>query len=303
MTYNNTSNIHSQSFSAWLLAIRPKTLMNGVVPILVGSLMTFRYMHEVEWGIVFCTLVISLSIQIATNLFNDAIDFQKGSDTLSRLGPTRVTQSGLLSQQQVIAVAIAFLLLSVLFIYPLILKGGFFIALLFLSALFFSYGYTGGPFPLSYLGLGEIFVILYYGFAATMISYYLQAGFLSWDSFILSLQMGFFSTNMLAINNLRDINEDKKTQKRTLAARFGVAFGRWEITAFTFLPFILNLYWYFTERFFVFLLPFITLLIAINLIRNVWTISPSKVYNRFLGEAGMLFIFFGLMLILGMRIA
>lgn len=299
----NKTNIRSQSLSAWLLAVRPKTLMAGMIPVLVGSLMTFRYMREVEWGIVFCSLLVSLSIQIATNLFNDAIDFKKGADTQSRLGPTRVTQSGLLSQQQVFAAGVAFLLLATLFVYPLILKGGIYIGLLFISALICSYAYTGGPFPLSYIGLGEVFVILYYGFAATMISYYLQAGYLSWDSLILSLQMGFLTTLLIAINNLRDIEEDRKSKKLTLAARFGVAFGRWEITLIAALPFLLNLYWYFTGRVFVFLLPLTTLLIAINLVRNIWTHSPSRIYNRFLGESSMLLLFFGLMLILGMRIA
>jgi 1,4-dihydroxy-2-naphthoate polyprenyltransferase len=299
----NITKIHSQSLSAWVLAIRPKTLMAGIIPVLVGSLMTFRYLSELEWGIVFCALIVAVSIQIATNLFNDAIDFKKGSDTHERLGPTRVTQSGLLSQQQVIAAAVAFLLIATLFVYPLVLKGGIYIALLFFSALIFSYAYTGGPFPLSYIGLGEVFVILYYGFVATMISYYLQAGFLSWDSVILSLQMGLLITNLLAINNLRDIAEDSKTGKRTLAARFGALFGRWEITLFTTLPFVLNFYWYLNGRFFVFLLPFTTLLIAINLIRGIWNHSPSRIYNRFLGESSMLLAFFGLMQILGMRMA
>lgn len=298
---NESKPIHSQSLTAWFLAVRPKTLMAGAIPVLVGSLTTFRYLHEVEWGIVFCALMVSLLIQIATNLFNDAIDFKKGADTDERLGPIRVTQSGLLSQQQVIAGAVACLLLATLFVYPLVMQGGTIIAFLFLSALVFTYGYTGGPFPLSYLGLGEIFVIIYYGFAATMIAYYLQAGFLTWDSFVLALQMGFLTTNLIAVNNLRDIEEDRKTKKLTLAARFGVAFGRWEITLLSALPFLLNFYWYFSGRFFVFLLPFATLLIAVNLIRGIWTHSPSRIYNRYLGEVSMLLAFFGLMQILGMR--
>lgn len=300
---SNTRRIHSQSLSAWVLAVRPKTLMAGIIPVFVGSLMTFRYMREVEWGIVVCALLVSLSIQIATNLFNDAIDFKKGADTQHRLGPTRVTQSGLLSQQQVIAGGVAFLLLATLFVYPLVLKGGIYIALLFVSALVCSYAYTGGPFPLAYIGLGEVFVILYYGFAATMISYYLQAGFLSFDSFVLGLQMGFLTTLLIAINNLRDIEEDKKTKKLTLAVRFGESFGKWEITSIAALPFILNFYWYFTGRFFVFLLPFTTILIAINLVKNIWIHSPSRIYNRYLGESSMLLMLFGLMLILGMRMA
>lgn len=300
---NNSTQVRSQSFAAWFSAIRPKTLVLGVTPILVGSLMTYRYLNELEWGFVFCGLMVSLLIQIAANLFNDAIDFKKGSDTSSRLGPNRVTQSGLLSQQQVIAGAVALLLLACLFVYPMILKGGIAIGFLFLSALFFSYGYTGGPYPLAYMGLGEIFVIIYYGFVATMISYYLQAGFLSWDSFILSLQMGCFATTVLAVNNLRDIEEDRKTKKWTLAARFGVAFGKWEITCLALLPFLLNFYWFFTGSFFVFILPFTTLLIAMNLIRKIWIYPPSSIYNRFLGEFGMLLAFFGLMLILGMRIS
>lgn len=295
--------IQSQSLAAWFLAIRPKTLMAGIIPVLVGSMMTFLYLNEIDWGILISALMVSLSIQIATNLFNDAIDCQKGADTKNRIGPIRVTQSGLLTHGQVFAGGTAFLLLSCLFAYPLVLKGGMVIAFLIFSSLICSYAYTGGPYPLSYLGLGELFVFLYYGFAATMTSFYLQAGFISRDSLVLGFQMGCLTTVIIAINNLRDIEEDQKTGKRTLAARFGILFGRWEITAFVVLPFLANIYWYFTGKVFVFLLPFATLLMAINLIKGIWMHNPSRIYNRFLGESSLILGLFGLMLILGMRMS
>lgn len=282
--------------------MRPKTLVAGAIPILVGSFCSALPFSKMDFGILFSALMFSLLTQMSVNLINDALDFKKGKDTKNRVGPTRVTQSGLLTSSQVLSGGFALLFLAFLVSIPLILKGGVPLFALVVTSLMCSYLYTGGPYPLAYIGLGEVFVLLFYGFAAVVSSYYLQTGGISKDSIIASLQIGLLATALVAINNLRDIHEDRITGKRTLAARFGVTFGKWEITLLITLPFLLNGYWYLTERYLAFFLPSTALLIAYNLVRGIWKHSPSRLYNRFLGEASLLLAIFGLMLVIGLHV-
>lgn len=295
--------IKQNSLTAWILAARPKTLMAGIIPIIVGSFIAPVDFAEIDWGIVFSALIASVALQIATNLINDALDFKKGADTKDRIGPLRVTQSGLLTSTQVLAGGFGFLLCALLFALPLIFKGGIPLLVIVILSAICSYLYTGGPYPLAYTGLGEAFVILFYGFVATCSTYYLQYGAITPDALVAGFQMGCLTTVLIAINNLRDINEDSKTGKNTLAVRFGLLFGRWEITALILVPFFVNAYWYLSGRYLPFILPMTALLIGINLIRGVWKHYPSKLYNRFLGEASLLLMIFGLLLVLGMRLS
>lgn len=286
---------------SWLLALRPRTLMLGVIPVLVGTFSTEIPMQDINWLVLFSAVFFALLMTIAVNLINDALDFKKGMDTKERIGPIRVTQSGLLSEKQVLTAGIGVLVVAFMVGVPMFLQGGLPILGVLLASIICSYLYTGGPYPISYNGLGELFVMLFYGFGAVMTSYYLQEGALSWDALIVSLQMGFLATAVIAINNLRDINEDRKTGKKTLAARFGIQFGKWEISSLISLAFLLNLYWYASDRFLGFFLPSTALLIAINLIRGIWKHAPSRLYNRYLGEASLLLTIFGILLILGLR--
>lgn len=287
--------------SSWFLAVRPKTLIAGIIPVLVGSFMPGLSFAEVDWNVLVAALLVSILMTIGVNLVNDALDCKKGADTAQRIGPVRVTQSGLLSEQQVLGAAFFVLSLSLLAGFPLILKGGSPLLAFIVLSILFSYLYTGGPYPLSYHGLGEIFVILFYGFGAVLATYYLQAGTLTLDAFVGSLQIGLLATVMISINNLRDIVEDTQTGKKTLAVRFGIDFAKWEITILIVLPFLLNFYWYFAHDFLPFFLPSSALLIAVNLIRGIWKHAPSKLYNRFLGEASLLLALFGLLLTLGIN--
>lgn len=298
----NQSSLGLKSINPWIMAMRPKTLVAGAIPILVGAFCSALPFSKMNWGILFSALLFSVLTQLSVNLINDALDFKKGKDTKNRVGPTRVTQSGLLTSSQVLSGGFALLFLAFLVSIPLILKGGVPIFALVVASLMCSYLYTGGPYPLAYIGLGEVFVLLFYGFAAVISSYYLQTGKVSPDSIVASLQIGLLATVLIAINNLRDIHEDRSTGKRTLAARFGITFGKWEITLLIVLPFLLNGYWYFTERYLAFFLPSTALLIAYNLVRGIWKHSPSRLYNRFLGESSLLLAIFGLMLVIGLHV-
>jgi 1,4-dihydroxy-2-naphthoate octaprenyltransferase len=151
----------------WLLAARPKTLTASLSPVIVGTGLAYGFSPAPArpWLAV-VALLSATCIQIATNLVNDAADFEKGADTAERLGPTRVTQSGLLHGRHVMAAAGAFFLLAAMFGLPLIVAGGTPILVIGVLSIAAGYAYTAGPFPLAYLGLGEVFVILFFGVAA-----------------------------------------------------------------------------------------------------------------------------------------
>lgn len=204
-----------------LLAARPKTLPAAIVPVWVGCVLAWRVSGSFSWFLALATLGSAICIQIATNFFNDAIDDAKGADTEARLGPTRVTASGLLSRRTVYLLATIFLVLASLFAWPLIATRGWIILAIGIPSLFLAYGYTGGPFPLAYLGLGELFVVLFFGLIAVTGTVFVQTGVFVPQALWLGLTVGCLSAVLITINNLRDIEEDTKSNKRTLAVRWG----------------------------------------------------------------------------------
>lgn len=201
-----------------LAASRPKTLMAAFVPPLVSYGFYLHKSGESAWLWLFLCVWAALLIQLATNFYNDAVDALKGADA-ERVGPRRVSASGDVPPKTAmlwghIAIAAAAMAGAVLF-----MRGGPVILVLGLLSLYLSYGYTGGPFPLAYLGLGEIFVFLFFGLFAVAGSYYIYAQELTWRVFVLGAQIGLLSTSLIMINNLRDRHSDKKVGKRTLATR------------------------------------------------------------------------------------
>lgn len=281
---------------AWILATRPKTLTASLVPVLVGTLLARDAVTQIDWGIALFALLAAFCIQIATNFTNDALDFKKGADTEKRLGPMRVTQSGLLPMQQVLWVGFAAFGAALLFGIPLMIQGGWPIVLLLVISVLFSYLYTGGPYPLAYYGLGDLFVLLFYGLASTTAVYYLQTGTVEMIALLAGLQIGMLATVMIAINNLRDIEGDASVNKRTLAVRLGQKYAKWEITALIILPFLLNIGWLWMGYELAALLPLLTLPLAVKLTRSVLQTAPSRLYNTFLAWAALLHLAFGLLL-------
>ena len=157
----------------WILAARPRTLGAAIIPVLAGSALAIS-VSAFDPLVSALILACAVLIQIATNFFNDAIDHVKGADTAGRLGPIRVTSTGLLPARQVMTGAVLIIALAALLAIPLVLRGGGIILLIGILSLFFAYAYTGGPLPLAYLGLGEIFVILFFGLIAVAGTFYLN---------------------------------------------------------------------------------------------------------------------------------
>ena len=283
----------------WLLAFRFKTLIAAFVPVLVGTALIYRPEGpSTLWVSLFCLLG-AFCIQIATNLLNDAIDFKKGADSEDRLGPKRMTQSGLLSAKQVFLVGGVFLLLAVVFGFPLVLRGGFPIVILGLASLFLAYGYTGGPYPLAYLGLGDLFVILFFGLFAVGGTAYLHTLKFDLDFLIAGLQVGFLSTVLIAINNLRDSETDRKVNKKTLAVRFGDNFVKFEILILMCLTYLLNLYFVVQSKIYV-LITFAAVPLAGLIVGMVFSINVKEKLNRALGLAALHQLIFAIIFSLGL---
>lgn len=222
----------------WLLAARPKTLSAAVVPVLVGTALAWRDRHSLEWAMFACALAGAIFIQIGTNFVNDALDFKKGTDTAERLGPLRVTQAGLLSADAVMRGAYLCFVAAALCGIPLMLRGGWPLLVIGVSSIAAAYAYTGGPYPLAYNGLGELFVLVFFGFVAVGGSYYVQTLSVRPEVFVAGLAVGLLAIVLLAINNLRDVVNDRVSNKRTLAVRFGETFARTEIALCAFAPFV-----------------------------------------------------------------
>lgn len=285
---------------SWILAARPKSLTASIVPIISGTILAKTTVPLIEWNLMFFGLLAALFIQIGTNLVNDALDFKKGADTSARIGPKRATQSGLLSFKQVYSAGIFCFVLALLFSIPLILKGGMVILALMILSVACGYLYTGGPYPLAYVGIADLFVIIFFGFVSTGMMYYVQTGFINGKALLAGFQIGLLATVLIAINNMRDRDGDAKAHKKTLPVRFGIDCGRWEVTITAFLPFLLNLGWLYYDLLLPAILPFIALPVAISIVRFVWITEPGVMYNRFFGMSAILHFSFGVFLILAL---
>ena len=172
---------------ALILAARPKTLPAAVCPVVAGSALAWRLTHQFSWLLAVCTLLSTIAIQVATNYFNDAVDAAKGADTSARLGPVRATASGLVSRKTMMLAGCIAALVAAAFSVPLIMERGWPIVVIGVVSLFFSYGYTGGPWPLAYRGLGEVFVMLFFGLVAVTGTVFVQTGEWRAEGLLLSI--------------------------------------------------------------------------------------------------------------------
>ncbi|TRY14516.1 1,4-dihydroxy-2-naphthoate polyprenyltransferase [Shewanella hanedai] len=220
----------------WILAIRPRTLPAAIGPLLVGNILALQ-LEQFSLVIACISMLCAVLLQIAVNLANDYFDFKSGVDTEERLGPLRVTQSGLLSPTKVRNAMILSLVLAFLVGLLLINHGGWPIALLAVAAIFGALGYSGGPYPLASHGLGEVAAFVFFGLVAVVGSYYLQAGAASTSAWLLGSAIGFLNAAIMLVNNTRDMKTDIKAGKKTLAIRIGLGQARLFYQAFVFLPF------------------------------------------------------------------
>ncbi len=208
----------------WILAARPKTLWAAAAPVIIGTAIAF-YDAAFHVPAFMAALLGAIFIQIGTNFANDLFDFKKKTDTHDRVGPLRVTQAGLVSPSQMrTATIMAFSVAFVIGIY-LVYRGGWPIVAIGLASILFGVLYTGGPYPLGYNGLGDIFVFIFFGPVAVGGTYYVMAQTVTPAAVLAGIAPGLLSTAILVVNNTRDLETDQRTGKRTLAVRFGRRFS------------------------------------------------------------------------------
>ena len=216
-----------QKLKIWVIAARPKTLPAVIAPVMVGLAFAWREGHFAAIPAVL-TVLTALLIQIGTNFVNDYFDFIKGADGPGRIGPLRVMQAGMVSESRMrMGIFAVFFLASILAL-PLIARAGWPILVIGSISILLAFAYTAGPWPLAYFGMGDIFVLIFFGPVAVAGTYYVQAGTVSPAVLLAGLPMGLLSMAILTVNNLRDIDTDTRAGKRTLAVRFGRNFSRFE---------------------------------------------------------------------------
>lgn len=267
---------HISKFDTWLLASRPKTLPAAFVPVFVGtSIVSFDTKVNIVATIV--ALTCALLIQIGTNFVNDLYDFISGADNESRKGPTRALASGLLTKAEMkTAIVLVFSITFVLGLY-LVYISSYITLLIGLLSIFAGIAYTAGPYPLAYNGLGDLFVFLFFGIVGTVGTYYVQTVEFSWLAFWASIPVGALITNILVVNNYRDIDEDREVGKNTLAVKMGKKFTQYQYLLFMFLSYsvLFVVYFTFMESPFIFL-PFLSLPMAIKLIKMIFSYKGEQ---------------------------
>lgn len=277
----------------WLLASRPKTLPAAVAPVIIGVAIAYAdgALHALS---IVCALAGAILIQIGTNFANDYFDFVKGTDTADRKGPTRATQAGLVSPK---TMRNAFVITFALALIPgacIIYRGGWPFLAIGLIGIACGILYTGGPYPLGYLGLGDVFVFIFFGPVAVAGTHYLNT--LEWSLFavVSGLGPGLISVALLTVNNLRDVDEDRVAGKMTLPARFGTRFARLEYLACIVLAAgVMPMYLYAaTDRRLFALVPLVVIPFATPIIRTVFTTTDGTALNRALGATGRVLVVF-----------
>jgi 1,4-dihydroxy-2-naphthoate polyprenyltransferase len=280
----------------WFDAIRPKTLIISISSVLIGTAMA---MSDGSFNplMFFFTLLTAMGIQICANLVNDYYDYLKGADTKERKGPVRATASGLISS---IAMrrACFFSFASTLIIGSyLIWEGGLLVSLLLALSLLLAFCYTGGPYPIAYLGFGEIFVFIFFGLFAVSGTYFLQTGVFSKEALLAGIGPGAISVAVLIANNLRDYEEDLKASKKNLVVRFGRLFGKCEyllsLLIAIFLPFL-----FFPEKPFL-LLSSLTLFPALFLFYSLFKAKDAAHFIPIFAKTPQFLLLYTFLFIMG----
>jgi 1,4-dihydroxy-2-naphthoate polyprenyltransferase len=288
------------ALAPWIMAARPRTLSLSMTPVAVGAALAWASEHALHWPAILAALTGSMLIQLGTNLHNDAADSERGGDGPDRVGPPRVTASGLLNAAAVKRGAYVCFAGAALMGLYLVLIGGWPILLLGVLSILSGWAYTGGPFPIAYTPLGEAFVVAFFGLGAVCGTYWLCAGVLSMAAIEAGLALGLLAGAVLLVNNYRDAEADARVGRRTLAIAAGPAASAWIYAALMLFPFAL-------------LLPIgealprghvwpalMVLPLALGLIHCFIREPRGRGFNRVLVRTVLMQLFFGALLSLGL---
>ncbi len=284
----------------WLMAARVRTLPAAIAPVLVGTALAWQLEEVFRPGSFIFALLGSILIQIGTNLSNDYSDARRGADAEDRLGPVRVTAGGLVPPTQVLkATYITFGLAALCGVYLIATAG---IELLFVGVASIAAGvlYTGGPRPYGYAGLGELFVFLFFGLVAVAGSTFAQLERWPWEAFVLAVPVGLLAAAILVVNNVRDVDSDRRAGKRTLAVKLGRERGRLLYAAMIYGAYLVApVPWLAGSLSPWLLVPWLTLPLAVALVRTVRDHADGPTLNTALARTGVLQLAFCLLLSAG----
>jgi 1,4-dihydroxy-2-naphthoate octaprenyltransferase len=287
----------------WLMAARPRTLPAAIAPVLVGTALAgFGHVfHPLRF---LAALLGAVFIQVGTNLSNDYSDARRGADAEDRLGPVRVTAGGLVPPKQVLIATYVSFGLAVLAGVYLIVVAGWLLLVIGAASILAGVLYTGGPRPYGYEGLGELFVFLFFGVVAVAGSFFVQVRHLQWEAFALSVPVGLLAAAILVVNNIRDIDSDRRASKRTLAVRLGRTRTRWLFAGTVYLAFLLApITWIFGPVKPWVMLTWLALPLAAALVRIVRTRTDGPSLNGALARSGMLQLAFCVLLSAGLLLS
>jgi 1,4-dihydroxy-2-naphthoate polyprenyltransferase len=286
----------------WILAARPRTLPAAVSPVLVGWAVAL-HSGTLHWDAALALLGVAVLLQINANLINDVVDFQEGLDTAERLGPLRVTQAGLLTPRQVwTGVGVVFALAGLLGLY-LTYVSGWVVVVMGLAAFAGALAYSTGPFPLAKKGLGDLAVMLFFGFLAVCGTVFVLVGHIPALAWWGGLVVGALVTNVLVVNNLRDMPTDRQAGRQTLPVRLGYRGGEVEYLVMLVLAYLTPLIllalglvnlWV--------LLPLLSLLKAVPLARKIHDVPEGRAFNPLLGDTAQLALIYSLLLAIGIAL-
>jgi 1,4-dihydroxy-2-naphthoate octaprenyltransferase len=285
------------------MAARIRTLPASLAPVLVGTgLAGYGHMfHPLRF---LAALIGAIFIQVGTNLSNDYSDARRGADADDRLGPVRVTAGGLVPPKQVLLATYISFGVAVLAGAYLIAVAGWLLLVIGAASILAGVLYTGGPRPYGYEGFGELFVFLFFGIVAVVGSYFVQVKHLHWEAFALAVPVGLLAAAILVVNNVRDIDSDRRAGKRTLAVRIGRARTRAMFGAMVYVSYILTpVTWAFGPLTAWLLLPWLTLPPAASIVREVRNRVDGPSLNKALAQTGLLQLSFCVLLSAGLLLS
>ena len=287
----------------WLMAARPRTLPAAIAPVLVGTSLAgcAHVFHPLRF---LAALLGALFIQVGTNLSNDYSDARRGADAEDRLGPVRVTAGGLVPPRQVLVATYVTFGLAVLAGVYLIVVAGWELVIVGGASILAGVAYTGGPRPYGYEGLGEVFVFLFFGVVAVAGSFFVEVKHLEWEAFALAVPVGLLAAAILVVNNVRDIDSDRRAGKRTLAVKLGRERTRALFAGAVYLAYVLApVTWVFGPTTAWVLLPWLTLPLATGVVRIVRSRTDGPSLNGALAQSGMLQLAFCMLLSAGLLLS
>lgn len=290
--------MNASQFSVWIGAARPKTLPAAIAPVLVGAAEAYRFGEIEVFPVVICMLF-ALLVQVGTNMANDYYDCIRGADTEERLGPERFTSSGRIAPRAMLFAAVIIFILAFSVGLSLVWYRGWELLIIGVLAIMFGYGYTGGPYPLAYHGLGDVFVIIFFGLVATAGTFYAITGETSGLVMVEGFALGVLANNILVVNNLRDRETDRSANKNTLIVRFGNLFGV-IFYRIQYLIAVLSLFWIWkmTESAWA-CLPLLTLPLGFKACKAMGRTSANEL-NPLLGKSAGILMLYSASLALGL---